>query len=479
MSALTLYQFILADAQLISIQKIYNQKRIGYMCNKIVYLLKGLVVITLLLGALAPAATLAAPPGQESACAEEYTVQADDWLSKIADKFLGNGLAYPAIFEATNQQHAIDPAFAQFTNPDLIEVGWQLCIPSTEQAQALLAAPADVSTSQSDLIVITDALGREVTLASPPQRIVITGRALFMIADAAYLFPGAAEKIVGMGDAGQGSFNFISLIDPNYAAKATLSRDAGAEQVAALKPDLVILKSFLAETVGAPVEAVGIPVVYVDLETPEQYARDLAILGKVFQDESRAQEVAAFYQSRVAQIEQTVNAAANKPRVLMLYYNDRDGNVAFNVPPRNWIQTQMVEIAGGEPVWADANPGSGWTQVTLEQIAAWDADQIFIIAYLNNPSVVVDGLKTDPNWQPLRAVKEGQLYAFPADLYSWDQPDTRWILGLTWLAGRIHPDQFSDLDITAEAQAFYESLYGLDAAFFVQSIQPTFQGDLP
>ena len=36
------------------------------------------------------------------ACQENYTVQADDWLSKLADKFYGDIFAYPAIFEATN-----------------------------------------------------------------------------------------------------------------------------------------------------------------------------------------------------------------------------------------------------------------------------------------------------------------------------------------------------------------------------------------
>lgn len=127
------------------------------MYNKIVYLLKRLVVVTLLLGVLAPTAILAAPTGQESACAEEYTVQADDWLSKIADKFLGNALAFPAIFEATNQQHAADSTFAQIANPDLIEIGWQLCIPTAEQAQALLAgsagAPENQATSNEPLLV--------------------------------------------------------------------------------------------------------------------------------------------------------------------------------------------------------------------------------------------------------------------------------------------------------------------------------------
>jgi iron complex transport system substrate-binding protein len=317
-----------------------------------------------------------------------------------------------------------------------------------------------------------------VVLSAAPQRIVVTGKALFMIVDAAYLFPNAPDTVVGMGSAGQGSSNFIELVDPGYAEKASLDRDAGAEQIAALQPDLVILKSYLADSVGAPIEAIGIPVIYVDFETPEQYDRDLAILGQVFGDPDRAAKVALFYQDKVESIESTVSDAA-KPNVLLLYYNDKDGNVAFSVPPMGWIQTQIVEIAGGAPVWADANPGDGWTQVTLEQIAAWDADQIFVIAYFADPSEVVAGLKDDPNWQAIRAVEAGELYAFPGDLYSWDQPDPRWVLGLTWLAGTMHPDLYPDLDMTVEAQTFYQSLYGLDAEFVEENIIPTFSGDMP
>lgn len=344
------------------------------------------------------------------------------------------------------------------------------------------ASPLPVGEGQGEgapsSVTIVDALGREVVLPAAPQRIVITGKALFMLADAAYLFPGAAEKIVGMGNAGQGSGNFIQLIDPNYAAKQVLDRDAGAEQVAALQPDLVILKSYLAESVGAPIEALGIPVVYIDFETPEQYARDLAIFGKVFGDEARAAEVAAFYQNKMDEIAAAVKDAP-KPRVLLLYYNEKDGSVAFNVPPMNWIQTQMVEMAGGEPVWADANPAKGWTQVTLEQIAAWDADQIFVISYFKPATEVVDGLKADPNWSAIRAVQEGKIYPFASDLYSWDQPDPRWILGLTWLAGKLHPDLFPNLDMLAEAQNFYQTLYGLDEAFVEENIVSTFKGVLP
>jgi hypothetical protein len=72
-----------------------------------------MVSILILLAAL-PAAVLAqegdeAMHGEammaEVSCQQDYTVQADDWLSKIAEKFYGDILAFPAIAEATNVHH--------------------------------------------------------------------------------------------------------------------------------------------------------------------------------------------------------------------------------------------------------------------------------------------------------------------------------------------------------------------------------------
>lgn len=107
------------------------------------YLLNSLLLVSLLLSVLVPVAVWAAPAAQEVSCVEEYTVQVDDWLSKISEKLLGDVLAFPAIAEATNQKHATDATFAEVTNADVIEVGWKLCIPGAEDAQALLtSAPA-------------------------------------------------------------------------------------------------------------------------------------------------------------------------------------------------------------------------------------------------------------------------------------------------------------------------------------------------
>ncbi|MBN1890700.1 MAG: ABC transporter substrate-binding protein [Thermoflexales bacterium] len=338
------------------------------------------------------------------------------------------------------------------------------------------AAPAATSTPAG--FTITDALGRKVTFASPPQRIALAGRAVALVTDAVYFFPAAPDRVVTLAKDTQGK-DFIPVIDPNHANKLKLETQVGPEQVAAAKPDVVLLKSYLAETLGKPLESLGIPVVYLDFETPEQYHRDLMVLGQIFQDEARARQVIAFYQERTEWIAKALDGLADKPRVLLLYYSDKDGAVAFNVPPLGWIQTLMVEMGGGQPVWKDAQLGSGWTKVNFEQIAAWDADQVYIVAYTTSSSDVVERLKADPQWQALRATRQGQLYAFPNDYYSWDQPDTRWILGLTWLAAKIHPDRFPDLDMEREIHAFYRELYNLDDAAYQEYVQPNLIGDLP
>lgn len=343
------------------------------------------------------------------------------------------------------------------------------------------AAPAATQTGAATRlptpIHITDALGRQVTLQSPPERIVVTGKALIMVLDALYTFPEAPSRIAAIGSAAQGSTNFISLIDPDFKKKAVLQQDASAEQIAAVNPDLVILKSILAETTGKALETIGIPVVYVDFETPEQYTRDLQVLGQIFQDEARAQQLIEYYQKQVEQVQARLEDVTNKPETLLLYYNDQGGSVSFNVPPMTWMQTLLVQMSAATPVWASANPGKGWAKVSFEQIAAWDAPYIFIVSYTKNPSNVTAMLKADPQWQTLRATQQGHLYAFPGDLYSWDQPDVRWSLGLTWLAARLHPDRFADLDIILQAQNFYQTLYGLDQTFFDQKIRPNLKGD--
>ncbi len=114
-------------------------------------LVRNIMMIAVLLAfalSLAPAATLAQ---QEIVCEEDVVVQADDWLSKIAEKFYGDVLAFPAIASATNAKAAVDDSYATISNYDIIEPGWKLCVPPAADAEVSLSEDVPELASFADL----------------------------------------------------------------------------------------------------------------------------------------------------------------------------------------------------------------------------------------------------------------------------------------------------------------------------------------
>ncbi|MCB0196225.1 MAG: YbaY family lipoprotein [Anaerolineae bacterium] len=109
---------------------------------------KSITILTLLLlfTSMLPTAVLAQTPPE---CEFEYTVQAGDWLSKIAEKYYGDILAYQTIVDATNAQ--TDDTFVDIADVNLIEPGWLLCIPSDGEAST---APEQPAPAESDIVGI-------------------------------------------------------------------------------------------------------------------------------------------------------------------------------------------------------------------------------------------------------------------------------------------------------------------------------------
>ncbi len=351
-------------------------------------------------------------------------------------------------------------------------------VPTT--APVPTAAPATPAATGTEIKVV-DALGREVTFKNAPERIVIAGKATTLVADALYLFPEAGQRIVAIELRGQSAKSFLVVVDPAFGQKAPLEMNAAAEQIAPLKPDVVVLKSAMAEKLGTPLEQLGIPVVYVDLETPETFTKDITALGRLFGNPDRAQEILKFYQARVDQYGAATKdlKADQKPRVLLLQYTKQGEEVAFNVPPATWLQTTIVRLVGGEPIWTEASEKGGWTIVNFEQIAAWDADQIYIVSYAGDSDKIAEQLKTDDKWAALKAAKNNQIYGFAGDFYSWDQPDPRWVLGLSWLFTKVQPDLASGVDMMQELDQFYTQLYGLSPAVIKDKVVPLLYGNVP
>ena len=268
------------------------------------------------------------------------------------------------------------------------------------------------------------------TAQGAPARILIGGRAVALVADAVYAFPSVRSRVIAVGGTDQGLGVFLTELDSSFPSKPLMDRNASAEVYASYRPDLVIFKGSLRKGVGGDLEKLGVRVHYLDLETPEDYYRDLESLGRLFSEEARAAELVGYFRGVVDLAARGTAAAAKKPRVLVL----QAAGEAWEVPPAAWMQTRLVQMAGGLPVWLGANPGDGWARVGFEQIAVWNPDVILVIDYRRGVNAAVARLKSDPNFALLAAGRSGAIWGFPQDFFSWDQPDTRWALGLLWTA---------------------------------------------
>ena len=322
---------------------------------------------------------------------------------------------------------------------------------------------SDTSTPSKTSWVIDD-YGRNVTLPPSIERIVFAGKGARTIVQSAYAFRSAPEKIVGLDTSSAGS-PIVQAVDPYIENKTVMEPlNLNAEEVLALNPDVVIFKSYMRSKGGKQIEESGVPVIYLDMETPETFFSGFMILGKVFGEEDRARELVDYMKSVLDVVDDRVSKVpeSERPRVLFLYYSTKGGTIAFKVPGQHWIQNVIVEKAGGISVSANMS-SSGWSVVNLEQIIRWNPDYVFVVTYRSDPSPtdIAQQILKDPDWSTVKAVKEGHVYGVPGGFDSWDMPTPKWILCVLWMAKHLYPDLFRDVDVKEKAIEYFMTLYGL------------------
>ncbi len=336
--------------------------------------------------------------------------------------------------------------------------------PTRVEEESPVEVPEVVEPAADNPITFTDGTGREISLPAAPQKIIVAGKATPYVLDTIFLFPDVAQKLAAIELRSFDTQNFLKIVDSRLEVTTMLEKDSGPEQIAPYQPDLVILKNVSLGKLGSALEEISIPVMGMNLETPEFFYEDIKALGAAFDNSERAEEIIAYYQSIESQLSGLMAdlQESEKPSVLVLQYSEDGGEVSFEVPPASYLQTTMVQKAGGNPIWLDVDTGSdGWILVGLEQIAVWNPDMIFVVNYNGDSQETAKQLMESPTWEGLKAVETQQIYGYPADFASWDLIDPRWILGQQWLATIIQPERTADINIQNQVISFYQEMYAL------------------
>jgi iron complex transport system substrate-binding protein len=265
----------------------------------------------------------------------------------------------------------------------------------------------------------TDGLGRAVSVAFPPQRIISLApsvtESLFalelesrIVGVTSYCdYPPAAQHKEKVGD----------TIHPNL------------EKIISLRPDLVIISTASQlEGLTRRLDQLAIPVFVVNPRSVREVVASLRTLGSLTGTDARAESLAADMERRIAEIERKL---AGGPRTRVLYVLQT--GPLITVGGKTFIN-DLIELAGGSSI--SSTESAAYPQFSREAVAA-RAPEV-IIAPSSHGTEIVGEQALLKDFAGTPAISNRRILRVDPDLV--DRPGPRLIDGLEQLARGLHPE---------------------------------------
>ena len=315
---------------------------------------------------------------------------------------------------------------------------------------------------------IIDHTGAEVVVPAEINRVVIGS--ILPLASVYCMYMGSTEKLVGMHPSSMAAAknSYLATVFPEVVKIDSSFVQNGAvnvEELLKLKPDVVFYAAGndeerqVYENAGIP--AIGFSTTRKEWHCIDTYADWIDLLSQIFADDSktaRAKEIIDYGYAVEKKIKDRVANLSDdqKPNVMILFNYD---DSAMTAAGHHFFSKYWIETPGGKNV-VDAK---GQMKINMEQVYQWNPDMIFITNF--SPRLAEDLLENKidgADWSLVKAVQDGKVYKFPLGMYRWFPPASDTPLVLQWLATKIQPELFADIDMDKEIKDYYKRFYGVD-----------------
>ena len=334
-------------------------------------------------------------------------------------------------------------------------------------AAAAFAAPALPAGKR----IVVDQLGRSVVIPQHVQRVVCLMHHALDIT----LELGAGDQLVGVVKNWQGLISpSIGDIYPRIKTLPTPGTltEVNMEELIKLNPDLVIVTHYFPQETLKKIEAAGIPVVAVSLyqadfeqasklnpkltDPDKAYTIGMRIgvrlLGEIYGKDKEAKKLNDFVADRRSLVGSKLSDIPDSKKISCYM-----ANPDLTTYGTGKYVGVIMDRAGGINVARDIN---GYKTVNMEQILKWNPSVIFIQD--RYAKKVWPQVTKDPTWASIKAVKNKKVYITPEYVKPWGHPTPESMaLGELWMAKKLYPSQFKDVDMNKYVQEFYKTFYGV------------------
>jgi iron complex transport system substrate-binding protein len=225
-------------------------------------------------------------------------------------------------------------------------------------------------------------------------------------------------------------------------------------------PEFVLYSAWRDDAVNRKFEEqlnrLTIPWVVVRLDSLSDYPAALQFLGNVLNKKERARQLQSYAEASLAEAQNVVAAIPANRQVSVYYAEGLDG---LTTERSGSSHAGLIPLAGGVNVHKGKEVDTyGMEKISMEQLLLYDPEVILV-----KEKTFFAGMRTDPRWQNIRAVKSGRVYLIPHVPFNWfDRPPSFMrLLGIKWLLSVLHPDRYH-IDMAEETRAFYHLFLGVD-----------------
>jgi iron complex transport system substrate-binding protein len=304
------------------------------------------------------------------------------------------------------------------------------------------------------VISVNDFRGKTIEVKRPVKRIVC----LIESALSGLYMLGAEDRVVGIStNIYTGNvFSYYAELDERIRTRRLPTPGnwdfVNIESVISLKPDLVIVWAHQTESIRA-LEERGVPVFGVFIEKKEDVYTEIESLGKLTGREKRAEQLIQYTKKEIDRIEKQVKAIpySQRPGV---YYMWAQGNLETSCGGST--VNDLITLAGGKNVCSHI-PREHMV-VNIENLLSWNPD---IIVMWYNEKKDPAHILHDPQWQTIKAVKEGKVYEF-LDIFHSDLWTLKFQHAARIVARWCHPEVFRNMDLEQEKKKMWKTLYQRD-----------------
>lgn len=310
---------------------------------------------------------------------------------------------------------------------------------------------ASIQESNQQKHTITDSAGKQVVIPTNVQRIADSWPAhnevLSML--------GGGDKIVATAHTPE-SKPWLYKVNPAMnKAVNTFTPNINIEELIKTKPDIAIVP--LADKTIDKISEVGIPVIQLDFKDFNGLKSCFLLTGDILGDvgKQKAQLYVNYLDSKLKMVTDVTSKIPQENRPKVLHLTSLSPDI---VDGGNTIIDAWIQAAGGVNAAAEVT-GNG-KEVSMEQILKWNPDVIILGTLFTSPSAKnADLLKTDPQWQKIKAVKSGRVYVNPIGAFMWDRYGAEEALQIQWAAKTLNPDKFTNLDMNQVTKDFYKTFF--------------------